>query len=375
MARSSRFQRDPVWLRRRVLLHAWWLESLNRFRRAGSSWQLATAMLAACGVLAWLVTVWGPSILALSGRHLLSAGIVMALQSAVLTDRGRRKWTDFYSQSWLATVPLDRRAWRTTIALRACCPAAAILIGITTMLLAGEMLAGVTAGTVFSVAVSCTVGTCIGVLIGWWLPQRDPQIPLPASSLLHPTSGYVPALSAMSGWALQQTRVWLRPRSIARLMVLALGLPGDVSGNVAVALLWILIVGLYLFVLLRATLEVASQGAKWLRPTPLSFARFAWAVVRYPMLKQLLWTALTVGMVIAIGVDPLKALSLAELWLAIVAAVSSIALAHAYESPGMHLKMLLSVCFLAVIETARHHAALPCALLFSGWQLNKASSS
>jgi hypothetical protein len=238
------------------------------------------------------------------------------------------------------------------------------------MLLAVGMLAGAGAGTAFCVAVNCAVGTCIGVLIGWFLPQREPQIQLPASSLLHPTTGCKPALSAMSGWTLLQTKVWLRPRSVARLMILAVGLPADVSGNVAVALLWILIAGLYLFVLLRATLEVASQGAKWLRPTPLSFARFAWAVIRYPLLKQLLWTTLTVGMVIAIGCDPLKALSLAELWLAIFAAVSSIALAHAYESRGMHLKMLLSVCLLAVIVTARHHVALPCALLFSGWQLN-----
>jgi hypothetical protein len=162
---------------------------------------------------------------------------------------------------------------------------------------------------------------------------------------------------------------------MAPLMLVALGLPMDVSGNIAVAIFWIFIVGLYLLVLLRATIEVASQGAKWLRPTPLSFARFAWAVIRYPLLKQLLWTALTAGMMTAMGIDPLKALSLAELWLAIFAAVSSIALAHAYESRGMHLKMLVSVCLLAAIETLKHHVALPCALVFCGWQLNRASRS
>jgi hypothetical protein len=372
---SPQPHRNPIWLRRRVLLYAWWLESLNRATRKSSPWQLATAVLAALGLVAWLATFWGPAVVVSAARHLFSVGIVMALQSALLTNRGRGKWTEFYSQSWLASLPLDRQAWKSMVALRACCPPAAILVGVMAALLLMGMLAVVSRAALFSVAASCAVGTCIGVLIGWYLPQRDAEMPLPASSRVHRTTGHTAALSAISGWPLVQTKVWLRPRSVARLMIVALGLPMDVSGNIAVAILWIFIVGLYLWVLLRATIEVAGQGAQWLRPTPLSFARFAWAVIRYPLLKQLLWTAATAGMVTALGVDPLEALSFAELWLAIFAAVSSIALAHAYESPGMHLKIVLSVCFLAAIETVKHHVALPCALAFSGWQLNKAARS
>jgi hypothetical protein len=375
MPGSSGSRRNPAWLRRRVLLRAWRLEAVNRLRGKGSSWQLATALLGAAGVLAWLVTYWGPSIVSLAGRHLFSTGIVLALQSALLTNHGRKKWTEYYSQSWLATLPLDRQDCKTLVALRACWPPIAVLIGFTVVLLAAVLFARVTGGTVFPVATSCAVGTCSGILIGWWLPQRDPAIPLPASSLVHGRPGAMPALAAMSGWPLLQTRVWLRPRSIARLMLVALGLPMDVSGNVAVAILWTFIVGLYLVVLLRATIEVAGQGASWLRPTPLSFARFAWAVLRYPILKQLLWTTLTAGMLAALGMKPFEALSLAELWLAIFTAVSSIALAHAYGSTGMRLKILVSICCLAAIETVKHHIALPCALVFSGWQLNRAARS
>jgi hypothetical protein len=329
-----RLHRTPVWLRRRVLLHAWWLESFNRLTRHGLSWQLATALLGAFGLSAWLATDWGISILALAERHLFSAGILLALQTALLTDRGRRRWTEFYSQGWLSALPVDQRTRNTIIVLRGCFPAAAALIGITIVLLAAGALERIGAGIVLSVEVSCAVGTIAGVLIGWWLPRRDAPIPRPTSSLLHRRSESKPGLSAISHWPLLQTKVWLQPRSIARLMVVALGLPMDVSANVAVALLWILIVGLYLVVLLRATIKVARQGAKWLQPTPLSFARFAWAVIRYPLLKQLLWTAATACMAIAAGIDPLKALSLAELWLAIFAALSSIALAHASGSPG-----------------------------------------
>ena len=360
---------------RRVLLHAWWLESRNRVRRYGSSWRVAASALVVLSLGAWLVAFWGPAILGLAARHLMSVAVVVAMLSALLVSHGRRQWTELYSQSWLAAAPLDRLDWKIMVALRACWPPAALLAGTTGVLFLVGVLARVSSSTLFAVALVCAIGTGTGVLIGWWLPQRDLEVPLPPSSLVHRRAGRVPPLSAMSGWPLVQARVRLRPRMIARLMLLALGLPLDVSGNIAVAILWIFIVGLYLSVLLRATVEVAGQGAQWLRPTPLSFARFAWAVIRYPLLKQLLWTALTAGMVTAIGLDPLKALSLAELWLAIFAAVSSIALAHAYESRGMRLKMVVSVCLLAAIETLKHPVALPCALLFSGWQLNRAARS
>jgi hypothetical protein len=97
-AYSPRPRRNLIWLRRRVLLYAWWLESLNRGTRKSLSWRLATAVLVALGLMAWLVTFWGPSILVLAARHLFSAGIVMALQSALLTNRGRGKGTEFYSR-------------------------------------------------------------------------------------------------------------------------------------------------------------------------------------------------------------------------------------------------------------------------------------
>ena len=375
MPGSFGLRRNPAWLRRRVLLRAWRLESVNRIRARDSSWQLATTLLGVTGVSAWLVTYWGPSFVSLAGRHLISTGIVLALQSALLTNHGRKKWTEYYSQGWLATLPLDRQDRKTLVALRACWPPIAILIGITVVLLAAVLSARVSDGTVFPVAASCALGTCGGILMGWWLPQRDPAIPLPASSLVHGRPGAMPALAALSGWPILQTKVWLRPRSIARLMLVALGLPMDVSGNAAVAILWTFIVGLYLVVLLRATIEVAGQGANWLRPTPLSFARFAWAVLRYPILKQLLWSGLTTGMLVALGMNPFEALSLAELWLAIFAAVSSIALVHAHGSTQMRLKILLSICCLTAIETVKHHIALPCALVFSGWQLNRAARS
>ena len=102
----SVLQRTPAWLQRRVLFHVWWLESFNRLTRHRLSWRTTTGVLGALGLVAWLAGYWGPSILGLSERHLLSAGVIVALQAAVLTGRSRRAWTEICAQGWLATLPL-----------------------------------------------------------------------------------------------------------------------------------------------------------------------------------------------------------------------------------------------------------------------------
>ncbi len=89
-------------------------------------------------------------------------------------------------------------------------------------------------------------------------------------------------------------------------------LPLDVSGNMAVALLGVWALALYLFVLLRATVHVAQEGASWLRPTPLTFKRFAWAILRDPLLKQLQWTLMATAFLVALGCKPLTAVRVAE---------------------------------------------------------------
>jgi hypothetical protein len=122
------------------------------------SWRLATAVLVTLGLMAWLVTFRGPSILVLAARHLFSAGIVMALQSTLLTNRGRGKWTEFYSRSWVAPVPLDPQAWKTMVAVRACCQPAAILVGVIAVLLLTGMCAHVSLAALISAAATRAVG-------------------------------------------------------------------------------------------------------------------------------------------------------------------------------------------------------------------------
>jgi hypothetical protein len=138
-----------------------------------------------------------------------------------------------------------------------------------------------------------------------------------------------------------------------------------------IACLWLLIVGAYLLTLLLSTLHVAKQCATWLHSTPLSFGRFAWAIARGSLLKQLQWTILSGIVMAALSGRPAEAARIAEIWLATVSVASTIGLTSAYQARERGFKMIVSLGILAVIECVRHHAALPCAVLFSGWQLRR----
>jgi hypothetical protein len=380
MSAKSRLHQPPAWVSRHPFLHVWWLETANRTQRL-RTWPrriglLSGAALGVAGLFLVLVVWWGSFILAVAGSHLLTAGALMTLQSSVLVHRSRQRWTQFYSANWLATVPITRRAQISIIALRSFRWPLGILAAASLLVLLTGWLAKVTSsGTVSSVLLACVAGTLAGIPMGWWLPHRETEIPRPGSVLARGASHTAAVLSGISRWPLTQTKVWLQPRSIARFLFVAVALPGDTSANTAVAVMWVLIVGVYLAVLLRATVHVAREGLMWLRPTPLSFGRFAWAVVRYSIAKQVQWSGIAAITLIVMGADPVTTLRIAELWLAIVGVASSIALVHSYHSPGLRVKMLVSCALLVVVETLRHHLALPCALLFSGWQIRKAARS
>ncbi|MFZ0007209.1 MAG: hypothetical protein WAK94_03120 [Steroidobacteraceae bacterium] len=365
-------------LRRYPLLAAAYLEGANRLRswraqtRLARSWFAAGALLGVAGAGIAAAVAATVSLVALKS-HLMTVGILVALQASMLAHWGRRKWTAIYSSNWLSTLPTTRRATLTAVAWRSFLwPLLAWLVLTSAVLLSSRTVTGLSGLTVPLFA-AISVATVIGALLGWFLPYRntdDMRLVTPHSLGSGPSG--TPTLAGLSSWAAVQTRVWLRPRSLARLLLPAmLALPMDMSGNVAVALLFVSAVALYLLVLLRAMAHVARAGAAWLRPTPLTFRRFAWAVARHPLLKQAQWTLVAAGFLIALGCKPLLAVRVAEAWLALVGVTSGIALAHAYQSRSFRLKLLISICALAVVERLREHLVLPCALLIAGWQLRR----
>jgi hypothetical protein len=368
-------------LRHYPFLAAACLEGANRLRNWCVQTRLARSCLIACALLGIVGAVieaaraGAPASLVALKSHLMTVGILVALLASILAHWGRRKWTAIYSSNWLSTLPTTRRATLEAVALRSLLGPLLTWLVLTS---AGFLSSWTVPGSSTLIApwlATISVATVFGALLGWFLPHRntDDMSLVTLHSLGSGASG-VPTLAGLSGWTTVQARMWLRPRSLARLLLPAmLALPMDVSANVALALLFVWGVALYLLLLLRAMVHVARAGAAWLRPTPLTFHRFAWAVARYPLLKQAQWTLVATGFLIALGCKPLLAVRAAEAWLALVSVTSGIAFAHAYQSRNFRLKILISICALALVERFKEHLVLPCALLIAGWQLGRAA--
>ena len=366
-------------LTRHPLARAWGLEAINQLRRwwtggkSPRSCLIAVVGGGAIGVAVLLAAHWWPLVLDVAAPHLITICMVVALQAAVLVHRGRHKWTAIYSNNWLSTMPVPCRAFTRMIALRSFLWPLVFL----SLLALISLLADVTwhGHLPLTLLLGCGVATMVGSLLGWWLPQQR----VPESSRSPPiyavTSGgsSLATLAGLSRWPGAQAKVCLQPRSLTRLLLPAmLTLHMDVSANVAVAVLAVWALTIYLFVLLRAIVQVAREGARWLGPTPLTLVRFAWAVGRRPALIQLQWTVIVTGLLVALGCKPIVVMRVAQWWLAVVSVTSSIVLTHSFQSRPMRLKLLASVCALAVIERFKQHLALPCALGISAWQFRKA---
>jgi hypothetical protein len=357
------------------------LEAMNQLRSRYSSGRRARIWLAAAVIAGAFVagivlaSQFSPALLRAVAPHLLTVNILVALQASVLIHLARRKWTRIYASNWLSTLPVSRRQSARMIALRSLLSCAPMLaLAPVLVLLARLCVPG--SGAVTSVLLTgIGIATVVGALLGWYLPARDTdQSPSMPRHSVGSGASSVPRLAALSRWTETQTRMWLQPRSLARLLLPAmLLLPAGVSGNVAIALLSLWVLALHLFVLLRAMLHVAREGASWLQPTSVTFYRFAWAVACRPLFKQLQWTLMATVLLVALGCQPLVAARVAEWWLALVTVTSGIALSRAYQSRAMRLRLLVSVCAMAVLERFKQHLALPCALLISAWHIREAA--
>jgi hypothetical protein len=350
-----------AWLTRRPLLHALWLETANQPPRL---WLVTLAAVAAAA-LALGFTARGalPSLLRALTSHALTVDILAALQASVLVHLGRRKWTLVYSGNWLSTLPIPRRAVTRMVALRA-------LLRLTPML---ALMAVAPVSLLRGVALA----TVAGALLGWYLPRRESHemraLPLAARES-QPSAA--PTARPLGHWTLTQAKAWLQPRLLSRLLLPAmLALPMDTSANVAIAVFAVWVLAVYLIVLLAATVHVARSAARWLAPTPLAFYRFAWAVARRPLLKQLQWTAAAASLLVALGCEPALAARVAEMWLAWVSLAVSVTLACGREpgNLGLRMRLLVSACAVALLERLRRHLALPGALLISACYLRRAA--
>jgi hypothetical protein len=347
------------------LLDAWWLETRGRLARTKAVAVFACVLL---GVLA-SARFWS-SILQVASAHLLVAGVLLSLAASVWVHRQRQYWRARFLRGWLATVPVSRREFMCIVAARSIAWPAFVWLSMSIATLCTAALSARQIA-VWPLLAIYTVSVVAGSMLGWWLPHHATTRPGPSSkraSLARASTR--PKTTALSYWPISQARVWLQPRSIARLLVpAALLLPQNTSGNMAIAALALCVLGLYLSVLLRATVHAAREAADWLRPTPLTLGRFSWSVLNRPTLKQLQWTLLGSMLLLAVGIEAVLVVRIVEVWLAVVSVVSSIAATQAYYSRTVRYQIVSALSAIALIESFKEHLALPCAVLFSAWKL------
>jgi hypothetical protein len=113
-----------IWVTRRPLVNAWWLEATNQLRccysnrRLARNWVAAAVIAVTMSAAVSLVIRCSPVLLHAVAPHLMTVSVLVALQASVLVHRGRRKWTEIYSSNWLSTVPISRRESARMITLR-----------------------------------------------------------------------------------------------------------------------------------------------------------------------------------------------------------------------------------------------------------------
>src|ERR1700728_1308262 len=268
------------------------------FRNRLASWRRASTQLSSWGWVFGAIATLALALLAIRPSatvvfnilrvHTTTMDLLVALQASLLAHLGRRKWTTICARDWLSSLPVTRWAARGRVALRAIAPTLVLPLLTTAVVLFAGLDRPQPAESAAPIMVGCLVATVVGDFLAWLLPLRDPgRAPRLMAATTRFRHGPATRLLPLSGWPLIQVRAWLPPRVFARLMVPAmLLLPMDVSANVAVAVLFLWAVAWYLCALLCALVRITRDGAHWLRPTPLRFRRFAWAVARGSLFKQ-----------------------------------------------------------------------------------------
>jgi len=350
---------------RHALLNAWWIEALCRLRLHART--LAIGILVALALMIYLTGRFAPMVLDTAISHPVILSLLVAVESSVLAQLGRRRWDIAYCSNWLSTLPVSRRQLNGMIALHAIRYPVVVL----TLLIFAALLIHAP----MTLLAGLGIATVAGTVLGWFMPQQageDSALPLAALGRQPAGPPLTATLASLSGWSAAQARLWLRPRSISRVLLpVMLSLPMGTSGNLAIALMTLLMLMAYLCVLLFAMRKVVREGEAWLRATPVDLTRLAVAVLTRPLLQQLQWTLLATVLFVALGTPPVAAVRLAEWWLAIVLLTSGVYVGHIRHGQPVTSRLIVSFGTLVVLDRVKQHLAVPCALLISAWHLRK----
>ena len=214
-------------------------------------------------------------------QHSMTIAMLAGIVSAIAVSHQRSVHVARVERSWLAALPVSRRARCVEALALQLIPVIAILVLISGFcLLTGAVfvVAGLAAGPCVVTWHAVVLGISLGAAVGLAVPLPKPVIP-------HPGSRYVPhramrgrrpvpSIAALGIWPIRRMFAMLRPKALSRAMLLVL-LTVPMGTTAAAAMVWIGQLGaLMAFALLATSVVYVIRAARhWLRPLPLSSRR------------------------------------------------------------------------------------------------------
>jgi hypothetical protein len=273
-------------------------------------------------------------------KNEILVAIAAALHALLFVTRRRTRLMREHAQSWLRAAPLPPNAFRVVAALRI---ALAVLVQ---LLIASGLLLGAAFATrrpvptLIASLLWLIAGLLLGSLVGAiWRLHSVPR-KKPASRVLFKPRSHAarPSFAGLSRWPIGKALAWHGPENTRVLFILAASsVPAGTSAWFGLIILAMWTLASYLVAVARAVPAVANDATVWLRPTPISFAAFAYAIARRAFVHQLIGTAVLGTVIFLLGGTFAHVAYAASLWVMLTVVVSVIVLRQRFFSRGTRL--------------------------------------
>jgi hypothetical protein len=372
----------------RALLIAWTLSLASRWRRlreqARTHRALSFVLVLTVIAVAVLMSTAAQSRMIRDALTWLTlntpfVGLSTALYMLLFVARRRSELQAERASSWMTAAPIPNRAFARLAAMRLTLSVVAhtliiLIIGLVAAIANRD--ADIDCSGVLS---AMLIGIVTGAIVGsvWSI---KPSARSEESRFVSKTRNVQmqPSLAGLARWPIAKAIAWHRPENARVLFIVAaLSVPVGTSALLGMAILATWTLGSYLFAVARAVPNVAREAAIWLRPTPLPFSAFAWALMRRALVHQFIGTLALGAIAMMVGGQLASVVYLGSLWLSIAVMIALIGIQCSYRALPAAGRTWLSLLLVIAAESRARGWGLPVSTLLTVaqvWGVSRARS-
>lgn len=284
--RMENLKSGPSWLRTQPHLATGYVQWSNPKNRRIIK-ILCLVLVGAAVAATWLAWVHRESVAAACQQlsaHRVMIAVLAGIASAALVSRQRSAYAARARRSWVAALPMSRRAlWveGLTVQLAPLIATLALVLGAALATAATLAMGGLPASASLIACGASLAGALLGAAGGLLIPLPKPLLPYPGSRYVphRATHGRrpVPSVSSLGIWPIRRMFALLQPKTLSRMLLPVLAMM-PLGSSAATAMIWIgifgtLTAGVFLVGSVAWVVKVARQ---WLKPLPLSLQRLSW---------------------------------------------------------------------------------------------------